>query len=137
MSVATVWAHLPALGSGVLLADPAPSPSPTTQVPDDLEVTPGLAGFLATFAVAVACVLLFLSLTRHLRRAQHNAEEQGLPVDRRRTVGRRPDGEPEDGEPEGGGTEDGRAAPGDADAGPADPWPGEDPPQGPDAGGRG
>lgn len=58
----------------------APSPSPTSTVPDDLEVTPGLVGFLATFALAAACVLLFLSLTRHLRRANVNARERGLPV---------------------------------------------------------
>lgn len=94
MSVATLWASVPALGS--VLADPVPSPSPSTQVPDDLEVTPGLAGFLATFAVAVACVLLFLSLTRHLRRARHNAEERGLPIDERRTVRERRRGESSD-----------------------------------------
>jgi len=67
-----------------------PSPSPTRSVPDDLEVTPGLVGFLATFALAAACVLLFLSLTRHLRRAGHNARELGLPVEepKRRGAGR-------------------------------------------------
>ena len=58
----------------------APSPDPS-QGPDALQVTPGLAGFVATFAVAVACVLLFLSLTRHLRRAQRNAEDQGIPLE--------------------------------------------------------
>ncbi len=70
-----------------------PSPSPTSRVPDELEVTPGLEGFLATFAVAAAAVLLFLSLTRHLRRARHNAIELGLPVDeprRHRFAGEEP-----------------------------------------------
>jgi hypothetical protein len=32
-------------------------------------------------AVAAAAVLLFLSLTRHLRRARSNAIERGLPVE--------------------------------------------------------
>ncbi len=72
----------PVLASPALLSLVAavPSPSPTSTVPDDLEVTPGLTGFLATFAVAAAAVLLFLSLTRHLRRARSNAIERGLPV---------------------------------------------------------
>ncbi|MCK9794934.1 hypothetical protein M1843_14375 [Isoptericola sp. 4D.3] len=82
-----VWAVLP-----VLAAAPSPSPSPT-QGPTELEVTPGLAGFVATFAVALACVLLFLSLTRHLRRARHNAEEQGLPIEEPKRVGPRHPGE--------------------------------------------
>jgi hypothetical protein len=81
-----VGALLPALA-----AAPTPSPSPS-QGPSELQVTPGLAGFVATFAVAVACVLLFLSLTRHLRRAQHNAEEQGIPLQEPKHLGfRRPD----------------------------------------------
>ncbi|MEL7976828.1 hypothetical protein AAG589_13280 [Isoptericola sp. F-RaC21] len=66
--------------AAVLAAAPSPSPSPS-QGPTELQVTPGLAGFVATFAVAVACVLLFLSLTRHLRRAQRNAEDQGIPLE--------------------------------------------------------
>jgi hypothetical protein len=69
-----------ALAAGALLAA-VPSPSPTSRVPDELEVTPGLTGFLATFAVAAAAVLLFLSLTRHLRTARSNAIARGLPVD--------------------------------------------------------
>jgi len=101
--MSAVWAMLPALA-----AAPSPSPSPT-QGPTELEVTPGLAGFVATFAVALACVLLFLSLTRHLRRARANAEEQGIPVEEPRRVGfRRADegGEaagPESAGPEAGG----------------------------------
>ncbi|MFE7407506.1 hypothetical protein [Isoptericola sp. NPDC057559] len=72
----------------LMLVATAPSPSPSpTQGPNELQVTPGLAGFVATFAVAVACVLLFLSLTRHLRRAQRNAEERGLPIEEPKRVG--------------------------------------------------
>ncbi|RPF20053.1 hypothetical protein [Myceligenerans xiligouense] len=62
----------------------APSPDPTEGVLrpglEETDITPGLVGFLVTFAVAVACVFLFLSLTRHLRKARRNAEEQGLDV---------------------------------------------------------
>ena len=88
-----------AVWSAVALAtDPSPSPSPTSQL-TELEVTPGLAGFVATFAVAAACVLLFLSLTRHLRRAQHNAEERGIPVEQPKRVGFSRPGE---GDPTGG-----------------------------------
>lgn len=111
----------------VSLATAVPSPSPTSTVPDELEVTPGLVGFLATFAVAVAAVLLFLSLTRHLRRARSNAIERGLPVEEPRrhrfdaggsvqspdvdASGRAP--EPEDGAgggAGGGGRDDGRGS---------------------------
>ena len=68
------------VAGAVQAAAPSPDPSPTSTVPDALQVTPGLVGFLATFALALACVLLFLSLTRHLRRASRNAQERGLPL---------------------------------------------------------
>ncbi len=95
MSVAALW----------VLTAPSPSPSPT-QGPTELEVTPGLAGFLAIFVVAVACVLLFLSLTRHLRRATRNAQDRGLPVEepKRIAFGRRHPGQ-DAGDAAGGGTE--------------------------------
>lgn len=68
----------------------APSPGPTggglRPGLEETDITPGLTGFLVTFAVAVACVFLFLSLTRHLRRTRHNAEEQGLEVGRREGI---------------------------------------------------
>ncbi|GAB3164715.1 hypothetical protein GCM10027059_21280 [Myceligenerans halotolerans] len=53
---------------------------------EETDITPGLIGFLVTFAVAVVCVFLFLSLTRHLRKARRNAEEQGLDVGRREGI---------------------------------------------------
>ncbi|MFD6178122.1 MULTISPECIES: hypothetical protein [unclassified Isoptericola] len=111
----------------LVLVTTAPSPSPSpTQGPDELQVTPGLAGFVATFAVALACVLLFLSLTRHLRRAQHNAEERGLPIEEPKRVGFRRADEP-------GGTSGGTvAAPGDGSPGDGSPDDGS-----PDAGPEG
>ncbi|MDO8152430.1 hypothetical protein [Isoptericola sp. b408] len=73
----------------IVLADvtPGPSPSPTARVLEDWEVTPGLEGFLATFAVAVAAVLLFLSLSRHLRKADTYARDHGIEVPERRSIG--------------------------------------------------
>jgi hypothetical protein len=47
-----------------------PSPTPTTPGGqfESFEVSPGLLGVLPPFLIALACVGLFLSLTRHLRR---------------------------------------------------------------------
>jgi len=125
MSLASVWAAVPALVAPAGVA-PSPSPSPS-QGPSELEVTPGLAGFVATFAVALACVLLFLSLTRHLRRATHNAQEQGIPVEepKRIAFGRRPE-EP-GGEPGGGPGAEPSGAP-DVRPGGDGPGPGHDDP---------
>ncbi len=50
------------------VSQPSPSPSPTTFSP--LEVSPGLLGFVPVFLIALACVLLFLSLTKQLRRVK-------------------------------------------------------------------
>ncbi|WP_277209608.1 hypothetical protein [Isoptericola croceus] len=69
-----------------LFADVTPSPSPTTRPLEDWEVTPGLTGFLATFAVAVAAVLLLLSLSRHVRKANAYARAHGIEVPERRTI---------------------------------------------------
>jgi hypothetical protein len=74
--------------------DPAPSPSPTARRLEDWQVTPGLEGFLATFGVAAVAVLLFLSLTRHMRKANAYAREHGIEVPQRRTIGFRADAEP-------------------------------------------
>ena len=56
----------PAAGTTATVAQPSPSPSPESFSP--LEVSPGLAGFIPVFLIALACIVLFLSLTRHLRR---------------------------------------------------------------------
>ncbi|MFD7309070.1 hypothetical protein [Promicromonospora sp. NPDC059942] len=72
------------LFAGALALATEPSPNPTEgQLRPGLEswqVSPGLVGFLVTFALALACVLLFLNMSKHLRRAGHNARQQGLPV---------------------------------------------------------
>lgn len=56
----------------IWLADPTPSPSPSA-VPDDL-VTPGVIGFVITFLVAVAAVLLIIDMTRRVRRLRYREE---------------------------------------------------------------
>lgn len=42
----------------------------------DQSIGPGFLGFVVTFALAAACVLLFRSLTRHLRKVRRDAERQ-------------------------------------------------------------
>lgn len=78
------------VGRWVEFAAAVPSPDPTEGVlrpgVEETDISPGLTGFLVTFAVAIACVFLFLSLTRHLRKARRNAEEQGLDVGRREGI---------------------------------------------------
>src|SRR5690554_2324680 len=60
-----------------VLAEATPSPSPTPGLRDGLEesmISPGLAGFLAVFAIALASLALFYSLTRKLRRVKYRGE---------------------------------------------------------------
>jgi hypothetical protein len=71
----------------LLLAEsPTPAPAPTEMEP--WEVSPGLLGFLfGFFLLAVAVVPLFLSMTKHMRRVDHNerlrqrAEEEAARAD--------------------------------------------------------
>jgi hypothetical protein len=69
-------------GAIALATEPSPNPTEGTLRPglETWEVSPGLIGFVVTFALAVACVLLFLNMSKHLRQAGHNARQQGLPV---------------------------------------------------------
>lgn len=50
-----------------------PSPSPTGGPRED-QVTPGIVGFVVTFLLAVAVVLLALDLVRRIRRVRYRAE---------------------------------------------------------------
>ena len=49
-----------------------PSPSPSS-VPD-VQVTPGVAGFIAIALVAVVTILLVIDMTRRIRRTRYRAE---------------------------------------------------------------
>jgi len=73
-------------GVALTIAAAVPSPSPTPAgVPLEQRATPGLLGFVVTFAIALAAIGLFLSLTRHLRivdrRARQRAEEDSAAHD--------------------------------------------------------
>lgn len=60
---------------GGLAAAATPSPSPTTGGElDPLDVSPGLLGFLVTFGLVAVCIVLFVSMTRMVRRVGRRAE---------------------------------------------------------------
>lgn len=58
----------------VLWAQSTPTPSQIAVPPEDI-TSPGLVGFLVTFALALVSVLLYLSLTKQLRRVNHRAAQ--------------------------------------------------------------
>ena len=73
----------PAAHVGLVAEVGEPTPAPT-QAPtggfEAWEVSPGLIGFVPVFLIALACVGLFLSLTKQMRRvavrqAQRDADE--------------------------------------------------------------
>jgi hypothetical protein len=41
--------------------------------PIDESLGPGLLGFIVTFALAAACIVLFRSMNAHLRKVRHRA----------------------------------------------------------------
>lgn len=61
--------------TGTLVGAATPSPTPTTGGElDPLDVSPGLLGFLVTFGLVVACIVLFVSMTRMVRRVGRRPE---------------------------------------------------------------
>jgi hypothetical protein len=61
----------------LLAATPAPSPGTTSTpvaTPDPDLVTPGVAGFLVVFLLAVATILLLRSMTGHLRKVRYSPD---------------------------------------------------------------
>lgn len=58
--------------AALLVAAPAPSPTPAVQVDPNLG-SPGILGFVFTFVLALVLIALVLSLSRHLRTVDRNA----------------------------------------------------------------
>ncbi len=58
-----------------VLSDVTPTPVPEFTGNEDL-VTPGVVGFIVTFLIAVATVLLVIDMTRRVRRVRYRAEVQ-------------------------------------------------------------
>ncbi|MEN0129007.1 MAG: hypothetical protein AAGC49_06165 [Brevundimonas sp.] len=72
----------------MLTVTPSPYPSPSgVAVTAQTGGSPGFLGFVFTFLLAVAVVLLFLSLTKHLRIVDRRAKQQGLDDDGADTSG--------------------------------------------------
>jgi hypothetical protein len=74
-------------GWGSVAAAVRPSPSPSSiEIPPEDQTSPGLLGFLVTFAAAAAVILLAFSMVRHLRVVDRNArrlreaQETGAPA---------------------------------------------------------
>jgi len=99
--------------------DVTPSPSPTAVEVSPTLGSPGLLGFIVTFAVAVGVVLLARSMAGHLRRVAHRASDEAdgvvVPAQAERTAADGP-------EPGGSGTD----VPTDAGEAEADGGPGHD-----------
>ncbi|GEA89629.1 hypothetical protein [Cellulomonas cellasea] len=101
-----------------LAATPSPTP---VEVPLSEQASPGVLGFLVTFAVAVAAILLALSLTRHLRVVDRRAAQ--LARDEDAVLGAaEPDADEDD--PEGGADGSGGGRAGGGAGGPAGGRPG-------------
>ena len=70
-------------GVGVL-TQATPSPVPTPGLREGLDegsISPGLAGFLAVFGIALASLVLFYSLTGKLRRVRRRGEAEDGALD--------------------------------------------------------
>ncbi|PYY52229.1 hypothetical protein DEJ17_16660 [Curtobacterium sp. MCSS17_011] len=92
--------------AAALAATPSPSPS----VVPDVDVTPGVVGFIAIALVAIVTILLVVDMTRRIRRTRYRAEvRERLEAEANGTAG---DGTVTD-EPERRAAEDGRADVGD------------------------
>jgi hypothetical protein len=66
----------------MLTVTPSPFPSPSgVAVTASQGGSPGFLGFVFTFLLAIAVVLLFLSLTKHLRVVDRRAKQLGLDDD--------------------------------------------------------
>jgi len=68
-----------------------PVPTPSSPEADPSRVTPGLIGFLATSALAVATVLLVLDMVRRVRRLRYREQQEAARQAAERDGGERAD----------------------------------------------
>lgn len=61
-----------------------------TEKPDDALVSPGIAGFLVTFALALATLFLIRSMVKHLRKVRYGPDPYEEESPRTRADGRAP-----------------------------------------------
>jgi hypothetical protein len=64
-----------------LAATPTPSPTGGQGGLDPNSVSPGVVGFLATFGLVLASILLFVNMSRRLRRLRYREEHERPPDD--------------------------------------------------------
>lgn len=70
----------------MLPIEPSPSPSSDTAPLEIWDASPGLQGFLyGFFVLGIALALLMWSMTRHLRKLRHLAEQERAERDARRS----------------------------------------------------
>jgi len=55
-------------------ADPSPAPTYPAYTGDPNLITPGVVGFIVTFAIAALTVLLLVDMTRRVRRVRYREE---------------------------------------------------------------
>jgi len=58
---------------------PGTTPSPVVRGPDPDLVTPGVAGFLVVFLLALATIFLLRSMTGHLRKVRYSPDPSAEP----------------------------------------------------------
>ena len=66
------------LALAVIIAAATPDPG-TTHIPEPDTVSPGFAGFLTVFLLAVATVLLIRSMVKHLRKVRYSPDPNAEP----------------------------------------------------------
>ena len=90
---------------------PSPSPSPAVRGPDPDLVTPGVAGFLVFFLLAVATIFLLRSMTAHLRKVRYSPDPAAEPPETPNPAHRAHPAEPARPAQPAGNGENGRSAP--------------------------
>ena len=66
------------LALAVVLATATPDPQ-TTSIPKPDTVSPGFAGFVTVFLLAVATILLIRSMVKHLRKVRYSPDPNAEP----------------------------------------------------------